>query len=429
MFLSRSFRLAAATLVLLVMTITAQAQLLDNTLEFPLISFNSGSDEATAYEAGNDVFTVTSDVVAILESSTSIPVFITNGEMNLQILVDENGALIANSAVQDIIITGDITLNSVAYSGTLFTGKVTAFGYQNTGGSNAMFDFQLTLTGGELVSLYSDDMGIAVTSENSSFDGSFLVNFVGKAKGVMGGVITPEETASLGDFVWQDLNGDGIWDSGESGIEGVVVHLLNPGDDGVCNSGDEVTLDTTLTQADGYYGFTELAAGDYCIEFITPTGYIISPQDAGNDDAGDSDADPLSGQTGTINLQEGENDLTWDAGLYRLAALGDFVWEDLNANGIQDNAEPGIEGVTVNLLNPGADQLCNSGDEFTLDTSMTDAEGNYGFSELEPGDYCVEFVPPSDYIISPQDFGVDASDSDADPTTGQIGRASCRERV
>jgi hypothetical protein len=29
------------------------------------------------------------------------------------------------------------------------------------------------------------------------------------------------------------------------------------------------------------------------------------------------------------------------------AALGDFVWEDLNANGVQEANEPGIDGVTV----------------------------------------------------------------------------------
>ncbi|MBK7608862.1 MAG: hypothetical protein IPI18_17550 [Saprospiraceae bacterium] len=38
-----------------------------------------------------------------------------------------------------------------------------------------------------------------------------------------------------------------------------------------------------------------------------------------------------------------------DLGLYAPAAIGNFVWHDLNANGIQDPGEPGISGVSVSL--------------------------------------------------------------------------------
>ena len=42
------------------------------------------------------------------------------------------------------------------------------------------------------------------------------------------------------------------------------------------------------------------------------------------------------------------------------------------------------------------------------------------FDNLTPGDYYVEFIPPAGYVISPQDQGGnDATDSDADSTTGQ----------
>jgi hypothetical protein len=49
-------------------------------------------------------------------------------------------------------------------------------------------------------------------------------------------------------------------------------------------------------------------------------------------------------------LVSGQTDNTVDAGLYRPASIGDFVWEDLNGNGQQDSGEPGIVGATVNLL-------------------------------------------------------------------------------
>ncbi|WDE07685.1 hypothetical protein SG34_012775 [Thalassomonas viridans] len=392
---------------------------MDNTLDFPLISYNSTTVGATYYDSGIDQFFLNSSVTALLENSSSIPVFISNGQMSLQITVDDSGNLLANVAAEDVQISGTLTLNSVVYSGTLISGKVTAFGFRDSASSVDQFDFKFTVTGGALASFYPSSMGIELTSESSSFNGDFSVDFNGKAKGLIGGVKPEKNPASLGDFVWEDLNRDGIQDMGEPGIEAVTVNLLEPGDDGVCNTADESQLDTTTTDADGLYLFSALDPGDYCVEFVIPDGYVVSPQDVGGDDSIDSDADPVTGQTETISLESGENDLTWDMGLYRLAALGDFVWEDLNANGTQDSGEPGIEGVTVNLLDPGSDLECNTGDEFTLDNTSTDADGLYGFSQLIPRDYCVEFVAPAGFIISPQDFGSDSSDSDADPVTGQ----------
>ena len=49
--------------------------------------------------------------------------------------------------------------------------------------------------------------------------------------------------------------------------------------------------------------------------------------------------------TGPYTLASGETNLTVDAGFYRPASLGDYVWEDLNRDGQQDDGEPGINGV------------------------------------------------------------------------------------
>jgi serine-aspartate repeat-containing protein C/D/E len=79
-------------------------------------------------------------------------------------------------------------------------------------------------------------------------------------------------------------------------------------------------------------------------------GYEFSPPDQGADDTIDSDPDPTTGQTATTTLVSGENDLSWDAGIFQRASLGDYVWEDTNADGIQDGTETGINGVTVTLF-------------------------------------------------------------------------------
>lgn len=121
-----------------------------------------------------------------------------------------------------------------------------------------------------------------------------------------------EEPASLGDFVWEDLDNDGIQDDGEPGVGGVVVHLLD------CAGN---VLDETVTGMDGAYGFADLQPGDYNLHFVLPEGWEFSPRDAGGDDALDSDAH-MNGGTDCTTLDPGEHDPTWDAGLHRLPMTG-----------------------------------------------------------------------------------------------------------
>ncbi|MEZ4984509.1 MAG: SdrD B-like domain-containing protein [Saprospiraceae bacterium] len=145
------------------------------------------------------------------------------------------------------------------------------------------------------------------------------------------------------------------------------------------------------------------------VKFTTPAGFEPSPEDEGND-ATDSDADPVTGQTGIVNLTSGEDDTTVDAGVYRPASLGDYVWEDRDADGQQDSNEPGIEGVVVMLLDENGAML---------DQTTTNASGFYSFTDLTPGDYIVKFTAPTGYEPTADNQGNDTSDSDADEMTGR----------
>ena len=97
--------------------------------------------------------------------------------------------------------------------------------------------------------------------------------------------------------------------------------------------------------------------------------------------------------------------------------IGDLVWNDQDADGVQDAGEPGLSGVTVGLYTSGG----------TLVSSMiTDALGQYGFIGLTSGSsYYVQFTLPSNYIFSPKYAGGAATptgsgtDSDADTATGR----------
>ena len=215
-------------------------------------------------------------------------------------------------------------------------------------------------------------------------------------------VINALAYASLGDWAWNDLDRDGAQDAGEPGVSNVVVTLYNAASN---------VVGVKTTSVSGIYRFTNLVLGTYFLEFTKPAGYFNAPQDVGND-ATDSDVNPATGRTIPTTLTSGENDLTWDAGLYQPSTLGDRAWDDLDGDGIQDAGEPGIPNVTVRLHDAATNLVA---------TTLTDANGLYAFADLNPGTYFLRFVRPAGYQFTPNDHQHvlgDAVDSDAHPTTG-----------
>ena len=211
------------------------------------------------------------------------------------------------------------------------------------------------------------------------------------------------QPATLGDFAWHDLNANGLQDGGsETGLPGVVVTLY----DAATNA-----LATTTSGLSGAYAFTDLATGTYLLEFAPPAGYWISPRDQGGNDALDSDADSATGRTVPFTVTAGASALTWDAGFFRPAALGDFAWDDRNANGLQDGgSETGLPGVVVALYDAATNLLA---------TTTSGVSGAYAFADLVPGTYLLGFAAPSAYRITLRDQGGnDALDSDPDRSTG-----------
>ncbi|GEM_PF-2182310 len=204
--------------------------------------------------------------------------------------------------------------------------------------------------------------------------------------------------AAIGDFVWKDLNGNGIQDAGEPGIPGVTVNISGPGG---------FTASTT-TDANGAYHFTGLAPGSYTVTFVAPTGYVFSPQFQGSNTAVDSNAN-ASGVTPAVTLAAGQTDNTIDAGLYQPGAIGDFVWNDLNDNGVQDSGEPGIGGVTVTLMHGST----------VIATTTTATDGSYHFTNVAPGTYTVNFTAPSGYVFSPQFQGGNTA-TDSNPNASGV---------
>ena len=95
---------------------------------------------------------------------------------------------------------------------------------------------------------------------------------------------------ALGDFVWNDLNHDGIQDVGEPGIPNITVQLWN--------AGHTVLLGAAITDADGLYRFNALCGNTYQVEVPTSQpgllNWLASPTFVGGNPNVDSNGNPLS---------------------------------------------------------------------------------------------------------------------------------------
>ena len=194
---------------------------------------------------------------------------------------------------------------------------------------------------------------------------------------------------SIGDFVWNDINVDGIQQSDELGIEGVEVTLSHS------ILGDF----TQSTDESGLYLFDNLPSGEYTIAWMISETFTPTTSNIGQ---ADTDSDFIEGGLPLSFLQGGVID-SIDAGFFQSACLGDFVWEDINLNGIQDVDEPGIEGVFLALISDDADIVA---------TAQSDNMGRYKFSDIVPGDYIVRIEIDSIYKLTEGFVGDPDTDSD-----------------
>ncbi len=178
----------------------------------------------------------------------------------------------------------------------------------------------------------------------------------------------PVSYGSIGDRVWNDTNGNGVQDAGETGINGVTVRLVD--------TVHGVTVETQVTAGDGIYTFAHVVAGTYRVEVVPatlPAGLAAT-----------FDLDGLgTANSASFALAAGQNRTDVDFGYRGTASLGDRVWLDFNANGVQDGGEVGINGVTVELLNSGGTVVASQ---------VTSGDGTYNFTNLSAGNYTVRVV-------------------------------------
>jgi hypothetical protein len=176
-------------------------------------------------------------------------------------------------------------------------------------------------------------------------------------------------------FAFNDANGNGARDSGEAGLEGVPVRVQNA---------QGVVL-TTVTAPDGSFQICGLASGD---DFL-----VTSPAPLGFAKTGPANAAVAN----RVFAKDFEYVIqVCGASVPSLTfpnqpipgTVGGAKFEDLNANGARDPGEPPLSGVTISLFAAGGG---------ALQTTTTDALGNFLFTSVAAGDYVLSEIVPNGF--------------------------------
>ncbi len=188
--------------------------------------------------------------------------------------------------------------------------------------------------------------------------------------------------SNLSGHTFYDQNNNGRRDNGELPLNNVLVMLWD-------EAGNKIG--ETRTNVEGYYQFSRLRPGTYRVTEQTPNGYIPGQAAVGTirgNKVGRNDAtgDELS----AILLPAGSIGIDYDFGEILPGSIAGRVISDTNGNCIIDAiGEMPLAGVTIELLSPtGA----------VLQTTLTNAVGNYKFDNLLPGQYAIREVQPSGYF-------------------------------
>lgn len=204
--------------------------------------------------------------------------------------------------------------------------------------------------------------------------------------------LTPSD---LSGHTFYDQNNNGRRDSGELPLSSVLVTLWD-------DAGSKVAEMRTNSQ--GYYQFNRLRPGTYRVTEQTPSEYLpgqaavgtVSGKTVGS---GDASGDVLS----AIVLPAGSHGIDYDFGEILPGSIAGRVISDTNGNCIIDaTGDRPLAGVTIELL---------SATGAVLQTTLTDAQGNYKFDNLLPAEYAIREVQPVGYFQGDHHAGSGGGDA------------------
>ncbi|WP_139650788.1 MSCRAMM family protein [Raoultibacter phocaeensis] len=192
--------------------------------------------------------------------------------------------------------------------------------------------------------------------------------------------------ASIGDYVWEDTDGNGVQDSHEPGFENAKVTLYR------MNGSVAEETGSMTTSAGGAYSFTGLKPGTYKVA-IEPLSTHI-PTDLAVGGAGAENDSKLKDtwETDELALASGDARSDVDAGLTG-ALDGTVTLTKVDHNG------DGLADAVFGIWPSGADVEADE----PLKTATSQADGSVTFADLASGEYQVK------EITAPAGFDADSA--------------------
>ena len=204
-----------------------------------------------------------------------------------------------------------------------------------------------------------------------------------------GAIFAVEQTPlpiTISGNVFEDLDLDNLRDADEPAIGDVTLSLLRLEGDSYAETGR-----TATTDAQGNYTFRDLLPGTYRIVETQPEPYFSVGAAAGTVDGATRGTVAGTDVITEITLLGGDDSIRNDFGEVLPASIRGRVHADLDGDCTYDPGEKLLDGVTIQLLDA---------DGTILDTTRTDANGEYAFVGLMPSVYGVTEVQPEGYFDS-----------------------------
>ncbi len=260
------------------------------------------------------------------------------------------------------------------------------------------------------------------------------------------------KTLTLGNLVFEDSNRNGVRDVGEPGVAGARVQVFATGSDNAIGGGgaaaDMQAGSDVITGSTGAYLFTGLPGGNYYVKVTPPADYLETggtPATA-DDNINDNNDGSQPGGPGTplfspvINLVGGaesitdgdadaDTNLSIDFGLWSSVAVGNFIFLDINGDGVRNEGES-LGNIFVELYAEGATPGVT--EPVSVGATGCSCKGRYYLEGLNPGNYFLHIpasqfatgmpleglLPMSSVVAGDDDVGQDLLFNSAPATNG-----------
>ena len=185
--------------------------------------------------------------------------------------------------------------------------------------------------------------------------------------------------ASVTGTVYQDDDFSGTLTGKEKIVSGYLVKLLDA-------DGNTAAMDKTNVK--GKYELTDVPPGDYTLSVTALKGYAFTRLGEGNVILNRTNGE---GYSEVFHLDLKENRTGMDIGMIQPGTVRGSVFADKNDNGVRDEGENGLPGVTVRLMSETGDEA------FSAEIG---ADGSYLFDAVMPGTYYLEYTLPERAVFA-----------------------------